>query len=104
MHLQAIDIQIDANEIMGDPSYSNRIVMPIIDDCRQLISQFGQVWIGHCYREANFCADFLARKGALHDCCLCVYQEPPVDLLDLISVDKEGVFCNRAVPAIVSSL
>ena len=92
------------NEIMGDPSYSNRIVMPIIDDCRQLISQFGQVWIGHCYREANFCADFLARKGALHDCCLCVYQEHPVDLLDLISVDKEGVFCNRAVPAIVSSL
>ena len=107
MHLQAIDIQIDAKavvEIMGDPSYSNQIVMPIIDDCRQLISQFGQVWIGHCYREANFCADFLARKGALHDCCLWVYQEPPVDLLDLISADKEGVFCNRAVPAIVSSL
>ena len=37
MHLQAIDIQIDAKavvEIMGDPSYSNWVVMPIIDDCR----------------------------------------------------------------------
>ena len=56
--------------------------MPIIDDCRQLISQFGQVRIGHCYREANFCADFLSSKGALYYCCLCVYQEPFVDLLD----------------------
>ena len=77
--------------------------MPIVDDCRQLIFQFGQVRIGHCYHEANFCADFLARKGALQDCCFCVYQDPPVDLLDLISVENEGVFCNRANLAIAGS-
>ena len=106
MHFQAVDIQIDAKavvDIIRDPYYSNRVVMPIVDDCRQLISQFGQVRIGHCYREANFCADFLARKGALQDCCFCVYQDPPVDLLDLISADKESVFCNRANLAIAGS-
>ena len=68
MHLQDVDIQIDAKavvDIIRDPYYSNRVVMPIVDDCRQLISQFGQVRIGHCYREANFCADFLARKCVL---------------------------------------
>ena len=30
-----------------------------------------------------------------------VYQDPPVDLLDRISSDKENVFCNRAILAIV---
>ena len=106
MHLQAVDIQIDAKavvDIIRDPSYSNRVVMPIVNDCRQLISQFGRIRIGHCSREANFCADFLARKGALQDCCFCVYQDRPVDLLDLISTDKEGVFCNRAIPTIAGS-
>lgn len=32
-----------------------------------------------------------------------VYQDPPVDLLDLISSDKGSVFCNRAILAIVGS-
>ncbi|KAL0012520.1 hypothetical protein SO802_007628 [Lithocarpus litseifolius] len=101
MHFQVVDIQINAKaivDVISNPSYSNRVVMPIVEDCRQLISQLGQVRIGHCYREANYCADFLARKGAFQDCCFCVYQDPHVDLLDLISADKEGVFCTRAIP------
>ena len=107
MHLQDVDIQIDAKavvDIIRDPYYSNRVVMPIVDDCRQLISQFGQVRIGHCYREANCCVDFLARRGALQDCCYYVYQDPPVDLLDHISADKEGVYCIRAIPSGSGSL
>ena len=40
----------------------------------------------------------------LQDCCYYVYQDPPVDLLDLISADKEGVFCIRVIPAVVGSL
>ena len=103
---QAVDIQIDAKAVVDvnrNPSYSNRVVMPIVDDCRQQISQFGQVQIGHCYREVNFCADFLAKKGALQDFCFCVYQDPLVDLLDLISADKEGVFCSRAIPVVAGS-
>ncbi|KAK9998309.1 hypothetical protein SO802_017912 [Lithocarpus litseifolius] len=101
MHYPAVDIQTDAKavvDVINNPSYSNRVALPIVDDCRQLISQLGQVWIGHCYREANFCADFLARKWALQNCCFSVYQDLPVDLLDFISADKEGVFCNRAIP------
>ena len=83
MHLQAIDIQIDAKavvDVISNPSYTNRFVMPTVDDCRQLISQLGQVRIGHYYHEANFCANFLARKGALQDCSFIMYQDPPLDL------------------------
>ena len=32
-----------------------------------------------------------------------VCQDPPVDLLDLISSDNGSVFCNRAIVAIVGS-
>ena len=80
------------------------MIMPIVDDCRQLISQLAQVRIGHCYHEANYCADFLARKGALQDCSFILYQDPPVDLLELISSDKDGMYCNRAVPELAASL
>ncbi|KAK4590598.1 hypothetical protein RGQ29_020951 [Quercus rubra] len=58
----------------------------------QLISQLAQVRIGHCYREANACADFLARKGALQASSFILYQDPPVDLLELISSDKLGLY------------
>ena len=76
MNLQDVDIQIDAKaavDVISNPSFSNRIFMPIVDDCRQLIAQPGQVRIGHCYHEANSCANFLARKAALQDCCFSVY-------------------------------
>lgn len=61
--------------------------MPIVDYCWQLVSQLDQV----CYREANSCADYLARKGALHASNFILYQDPPVDLLELISSDKSGL-------------
>ena len=67
---------------------------------RQLISQLAQVWIGHCYREANACADFLARKGALQASSFILYQDPPVDLLELIISEKLGLYCNRVIPAL----
>ncbi|KAL4620119.1 hypothetical protein ACB092_06G130400 [Castanea dentata] len=68
LNYSAVDIQIDAKTIVGllsKPFYSNSFVMPIIDDCRQLISQIPQVRIGHYYREANSCADFLAKIGSV---------------------------------------
>ena len=67
---------------------------------RQLISQLAQVCLGHCYREANACADFLARKGALQASSFILYQDPPVDLLELISSEKLGLYCNRVIPAL----
>ena len=71
---------------------------------RQLISQLAQVRIGHCYREANYCADFLVRTGALQVSSFILYQDPPVDLLELISSDKAGMCCNRTIPELAVSL
>ena len=66
MHLNAVDIQLDAKasvQFLSNPSNANICAMPLLDDCRQLISQIAQVWIGHCSHEANSCADLLARIG-----------------------------------------
>uniref|UniRef100_A0A7N2MG54 AP2/ERF domain-containing protein n=1 Tax=Quercus lobata TaxID=97700 RepID=A0A7N2MG54_QUELO len=45
------------------------------------------VRIGHCYREANSCGDFLARIGSCQNSDFILYNDPPVDLLDLLSSD-----------------
>lgn len=76
MHLLVVDIQIDAKaivDVVSNSSFANRIVMPIVDDCKQLISQLAQVRIGRCYREANYCAYFLARTGAMQANSIILY-------------------------------
>lgn len=80
MHLNVVDIQLDA--------------MPLLNDCRQLISQIAQVRIRHCFREANSCADFLARIGAYHDRTFVLHHDPLVDLLELLRSNKTGLYHN----------
>lgn len=66
MHLTTVEIHLDASAIVqlfSNPSNTNMCAMPLIDDCRQLLSQIAHVWIAHYFREANFCVDFLARVG-----------------------------------------
>ena len=69
--------------------------MPIIDDCRKLISSTPQVRIGHCYREANSCADFLTKMGSAQIREFILFNDLPVDLEDLISLDAVGMYHNR---------
>ena len=76
MHLLVVDIQIDAKaivDVVSNSSFANRIVMPIVDDCKQLIFQLAQVRIGRCYREASYCAYFLARTGAMQANSIILY-------------------------------
>ena len=51
----------------------------------------------HVYREANGCANRLARMGAdLKSDYLFLYDPPPV-VVDLLDNDKAGHVCNRLV-------
>ncbi|KAK7829827.1 hypothetical protein CFP56_028802 [Quercus suber] len=43
---------------------SNGDFSRLVDDCRDLLLQLPQAKVSHCYREANFCADALAKLGA----------------------------------------
>lgn len=67
---------------------ANLCAMPLLDDCRNLVSQMGQVRISHCFREANSCADFLARLETHQDSCFVLHHDPPVDLLGMLNSDS----------------
>ena len=68
MNMSALIVELDAKalvEALTNPSYSNTIVSSLFDDCKQLLSFFPQCRIQHAFREANMCADQLARIGLL---------------------------------------
>ena len=72
-------------------------VLPLIDDCRKLISQFPHVHIMHCYREANSCADCLASIGTAQERSFMLYQDSLVDISELLSSDRDGLYVNRTI-------
>ena len=100
MHLTTVEIHLDASavvQLFSTSSNTNICAMPLIDDCRQLLSQIAHVRIAHCFREANLCADFLACVGTKQDRNFVLYNDPPVDLRELLSSDKEGLYHNRSI-------
>ena len=49
------------------------------------------------YREANQCADALARLGSSVVSSFVVFVEPPPVVVNLLAFDEVGNFCNRFV-------
>ena len=51
----------------------------------------------YVYREANSCADRLARMGAELTSNHLFWCNPPPMVVDLLSMDKAGHECNRLI-------
>ncbi|KAK7815858.1 putative ribonuclease h protein [Quercus suber] len=67
VHAQAVEVELDAAaaiSLISCNSRSNGDFSGLVDDCRDLLLQLPQAKVVHCYREANFCADALAKLGA----------------------------------------
>ena len=98
MQLSAVDVQLDAKaivQLLSNSLSANICALPLLDDCRQLISQIGHVRIRHCFREANTCVDFLARLGSHQDSTFVLFHDPPMSLLDLLSFDRASMYHSR---------
>ena len=52
-------------EVFKNVNYVNNVISPLLDDCRHLAAHFHRIRSNHCYRQANRCADLLARMGAI---------------------------------------
>ena len=66
LNINALEVELDAKSIvdaLGNPSYVNNVISPLLDDCKLLISRIPQFCIKHCFRQANRCADSLARMS-----------------------------------------
>jgi hypothetical protein len=98
LQLMAVEVELDAKLIVNaitNNSCCHSALSPLIDDCRKLLSQLPQVKVLHCYREANFCADALAKMGTSLEQDFILYPLPPTHVIPLLDKDILGLFCNR---------
>ena len=93
LNIHCLEVEMDAKsivEVLQNTGYVNHVISPILDDCRQLITQFQNVRIKHCFRQANQCADGLARMSFSMNVDLLIFDSPPVDVLDAFEGDLMG--------------
>ena len=101
--IKDIEVELDA-KIVVDLVQSNTIVnnsfLPFLNDCRSILSSFHQVRVGHTFREANRCADALARKGCSLKEDFVVFDYPPsVEIESYVTTDAKGMYYGRLTTA-----
>ena len=101
LHLPSLIVELDAKAIVDaflNLNYENNVMSPILDDCRQLVTQFHRIRLKHCYCETNRCADALARRGAEQDIDFLSFLSPLEDILNVFMEDFSGMHFNRHCP------
>ncbi|KAL0002277.1 hypothetical protein SO802_016058 [Lithocarpus litseifolius] len=102
LQLHAVEVELDAcvvSDLMNQYGDSNAVNSPLVADCRLLIAQMPQMKVNHCYREANRCADGLARLGTKHHDDILYYNSPPPSILNVFLSDLYGHEAVRLCPA-----
>ena len=101
LHLPSLIVELDAKAIVDaflNLNYENNVMSPILDVCRQLVTQFHRIRFKHCYCETNRCADALARRGAEQDIDFLSFLSPLEDILNVFMEDFSGMHFNRHCP------
>ncbi|KAK9990739.1 hypothetical protein SO802_025724 [Lithocarpus litseifolius] len=101
-------VELDAKVIvkmLNNADNSNKKFSPLLFDCRSLMARFTQVQVAHVFREANRCADYLAKNG----CCMredfVIFDVSPSNELDnLLVFDRNGLYCYRQVASTLASV
>ena len=70
-------------------------MMPLILDCRNLLGRDWEVRVLHIYREANACADALAKRGTHQHHVLSVYSSCSSFVYVYYIRDMAGLGTNR---------
>ena len=98
LNLKNVIIELDAKLVvdllMKDERRSNGNEV-IIANYKECLKRIPRVKIQHCFREANKCADALARRGAVSPNDFVVFQFPPADVALLASLDAAGTLYER---------
>ena len=98
LQTQELIIELDAKAVISLVTCNKESFAqyaPLIDDCWNMLQQHPLWKIQHCYREANTCADALAKKAVFSQLDFCILDTPPVELSQLLIQDQSGLFCNR---------
>ena len=98
MNAHSIIIELDAKVVMdalNSPNSPNSFSSSILKECKHMANRLPQKIFRHVYREANKCADLLARIGLLLDNDFIVFSSPPMDLASFLEADANGLYVNR---------
>nr|POF24583.1 hypothetical protein CFP56_75700 [Quercus suber] len=101
MQISALEIDLDAKvvaDLMCNAKILNTDNAFIVAVCRPLISQFSQVKVSHCYREANRCANALTRLGCSQVPDFMYLNSPPACILNVFLFDLNGLTQIRLCP------
>ena len=94
--INQLEVELDAKvivELLNGAECPNRSYSSLMNDCRSLMARLVQVWVRNCFREANQCADFLAKRGCVMSENFAVFDTPPfADLYILLDSDKNGLY------------
>jgi ribonuclease HI len=96
--LTAVIIDLDAKlvvNLMVTSKSFNGENSALVDDCRELLTHIPHSQVQHCFREANRCADALAKRGVKLPQDFCVFYYPPPDITVILNHDILGLSSNR---------
>ena len=97
--LNSLIVEMDALSVVQLMSNNtiNMLMEPLLSNCRNLLQAISNKRIEHVYREANQCADALAKMGTNRNFTFVVFVEPPPMVGTLLAFDKANMFCNRLI-------
>ena len=73
-------------------SITNLTLELLLDDCRTLLKKFHELIIQHIFREANQCANTLAKFRVFLSFDYVYFVNPPTMMEDLLAFDKPEFF------------
>ena len=96
-------VELDALSVINILSSDKpcSIMEPLLSDCRNLFKAIPNKRIQHVYREANQCADALAKLGSSVVPPFFVFVEPPPVVAKVLALDAAGNVCNRIVNCLI---
>ncbi|KAL0000725.1 hypothetical protein SO802_014506 [Lithocarpus litseifolius] len=89
--LHNLIVNVDSSDVVNlisSAASTNRLTQPLVVECRNTLQAFHQVWLNHCFKEANQAVDSLARMGSSRQEAFVYYITPPMFMLDILSFDN----------------
>ena len=94
-----LDVELIVDLLQKEDCNQNGIDA-LVSDYKSGLREIHLVQIHHCYREADKCANALARRGALLPQNFCCFLRPPSDVALLLSLDSIGMVYERSISAV----
>jgi ribonuclease HI len=86
-----------AVEFLNFKTTPNVFLSAIVDDCRCLLEKFDRFTLHHIFREANGCADALAKAGCAQSVDFISFTSAPAHVLEALAFDSSCATRTRFV-------